>query len=69
MSSRPLTFKELQSEAKRRSFLAIASDGQFAWYPLEACNGHPGDVIYFLIGNKILVKNELGDDVCWYTLG
>jgi len=68
MSSRPLTLEELKMEAQKLSYLVIRRDREAAWYPLKTWSGHSSGVTYYLIGNKVLVKNGLGDRVCWYVL-
>ena len=65
----PLTLEELKAEAQKASYLVIRREGQAAWYPLKAWKGHSRGVTYYLVGNKVLVRGEVEQQVWCYVLG
>ena len=65
----PLSLDQLKTEAQKRSHLVIRRDGETAWRPLKNWKGHPtGTGVYYLIGNKVLVKAGLENDAHCYIL-
>lgn len=65
----PMSLEELKTEAQRRSHLVIRREGEIAWRPLKNWKGHPTDTaVYFLIGNRVVVRTGLENDAHWYTL-
>jgi hypothetical protein len=67
----PLSLEELKSEAKKRSHLVIRREGETAWRPLKTWKGHPDASVvdYLLVGNRVLARTGLKNEVHWYALG
>jgi hypothetical protein len=65
----PLSLEELKTEAQKRSHLVIRKEGEIAWRPLKHWKGHPTATgVYYLIGNKVMVRTGLENDAHCYTL-
>lgn len=67
----PLSLDELKREAQKRSHLVIRREQETAWRPLKTWKNHPGArvVDYLLVGNRVLARTGLENDVHCYVLG
>jgi hypothetical protein len=64
-----MTLEELKAAAQKLQHKVIRRDGEAAWRPLKNWKGLPtGTVVYYLIGNKVIVRSGLENDVHCYTL-
>ncbi len=67
--SKPLSLEELKTEAQKRNHLVIRREGEIAWRPLKNWKGHPtGTSVYYLIGNKVMVRTGLENNAHCYIL-
>jgi hypothetical protein len=69
MALGPLTLEELKTEAQTRGHLVIRPDGETTWRHLRDWKGHSAGASYYLIGSRVLAREESEEQVHWYVLG